>query len=81
MTNLKPPLISINSTIKNKELIIPCDKLRDIEMLRRYYGICDWDKWKGDAFVTLEHNIKTWAELYWYQFGTAKVDIKFKKAI
>ena len=81
MTNLKPPLIYINSAIKNKELIIPYNRLRDIEKIRRDYGICDWDKWKGEAYVTLEYGRKCWAELHWYQFGNAKVEIKFKKTI
>lgn len=79
--NLKPPLVSINSSIKNKKLIIPCDSLRDIEKIRRDYGFCDWDKWRGEAFVTLEHNVKYLAELHWYQFGNARVEIKFKKPI
>jgi hypothetical protein len=79
--NLKYPLVSIHSAITNKELIIPCDKLRDIEKIRRDYGMCDWDKWKGDAFVLLKNGVKAWAELHWYQFGTAMVEIKFKNFI
>jgi gamma-glutamyltranspeptidase len=72
-------IFEIVSPIKGIETIAVGGSIRDIERLRKTYGIGRWRKLKGVAVVRLEDGFECEAELHWYEaHGIGKKEIKIK---
>lgn len=72
----------IISPITNIEAIAVGNGIRDIERLRKMYGIGRWRKLKGVATIRLWNGSVRLAELHWYEaqklFGLRKYERRFK---
>ncbi len=56
--------------------------IRELKRLVRVYGIGNWLKKKGLAFVTLDDGLTFFAEVHWYEaHGIGKHELKIKKLI
>jgi hypothetical protein len=66
--------------ITDVETIAVGSSIREIERLRKVYGLGRWRKIKGVATVRLEDGFITKAELHWYEcHGIGKKEFKIKK--
>jgi hypothetical protein len=72
-------IFEIIGPIDNIEVVAIGSSIRDIERLRKTYGIGRWRKLKGVAVVRLEDGFECAAELHWYEaHGLGKKEIKIK---
>ncbi|MBA3438401.1 MAG: hypothetical protein H0T92_00840 [Pyrinomonadaceae bacterium] len=68
--------------ITNIETIASGSKIRDIERLRKTYGLGRWRKLKGIVLVRLEDGTESDAELHWYEeHGIGKQEMKVKELL
>ncbi len=66
--------------IADTEIIAVESSIREIERLRKAYGLGRWRKLKGVATVRLGDGYITKAELHWYEcHGIGKKEFKIKK--
>jgi len=66
--------------IADIEIIAVENSIREIERLRKAYGLGRWRKLKGVATVRLGDGYITKAELNWYEcHGIGKKEFKIKK--
>jgi hypothetical protein len=69
----------IISPITNIEVIASGKGIRDIQRLRRMYGIGRWRKLKGVATIKLWNGRIRLAEIHWYEaHGIGKREMKRK---
>jgi hypothetical protein len=69
----------IISPITNIEVIASGSGIRDIQRLRRMYGIGRWRKLKGVATIKLWNGRIRLAEVHWYEaHGIGKREMKRK---
>lgn len=70
----------IISEITDIETIAKGSGIRDIDRLRKTYGLGTWRKMKGIAHIRLSTGRIRLAELHWYEaHGFGKKEIKRKK--
>ena len=66
--------------IANIETIAVSNAIRDIEQLRKSYGVGRWRKLKGTAMIRLSNNKIRQAEVHWYEaHGIGKKRLKIKR--
>ena len=66
--------------ITGVETIAVSGGIRDLNRLRRAYGLARWRKRKGVALVRLEDGTVVRAELHWYEAaGLGKRELKIKR--
>ena len=73
-------LFEVISEIEGIETIAVGSRIRDIEWLRKTYGVGRWRKLKGFARVRfLDDGEEFDAELHWYEsHGIGRVEMKIK---
>lgn len=72
----------IISEITNIQIIAVGNSIREIERLRKIYGIGRWRKLKGITLVRFPDGFKFKAEIHWYEaHGIGKKEIKLKKIL
>ena len=70
----------IVSEITNIETIAAGTSIREIERLRKQYGLGRWRKLKGIALIQLQNGQVQVAELHWYEaHGIGRKEIKRKR--
>jgi len=68
--------------IKKVETIAIGSSIRDVERLRKTYGLGRWRKLKGIATVSLADGTVCEAEIHWYEaHGIGKTEIKIKSIL
>jgi hypothetical protein len=73
-------LFEIVGEIADVETIAVSGGIRDLNRLRRAYGLARWRKRKGFALVRLEDGTVVRAELHWYEAaGLGKRELKIKR--
>ncbi|HEX6899987.1 MAG TPA: hypothetical protein VF789_09755 [Thermoanaerobaculia bacterium] len=73
-------LFEIVGEITDVETIAVSGGIRDLNRLRRAYGLFRWRKRKGVALVRLEDGTVVRAELHWYEAtGLGKRELKIKR--
>jgi len=66
--------------IKDIETIAKGTGVRELNRLRKFYGIGNWKKMKGIAHIRLVSGKIKLAELHWYEaHGIGRKEIKRKK--
>lgn len=66
--------------IKDIETIAKGSGIREVNRLRRLYGLGNWNKMKGIAHIRLSSGKVKLAELHWYEaHGIGKKEIKRKR--
>ncbi len=66
--------------IENIETIAVGNRIREIERLRKAFGVGRWRKLKGVASVRFEDGTISRVELHWYEaHGIGKVRMKIKR--
>jgi len=72
-------IFEVIGEITDKEPIAVGSGIRDLERLRKTYGLGRWRKLKGFALVRLEDGSECQAELHWYEaHGIGKKEMKVK---
>ena len=62
------------------EMIVKGTGIRELNRLRKFYGLGNWKKMKGIARIRLSTGKIRLAELHWYEaHGIGKKEIKRKK--
>lgn len=66
--------------ITNIKIIALGNSIRELERLRKIYGVGRWRKLKGVGIIRLEDETIYEAELHWYEaHGIGKKEIKIKR--
>ena len=66
--------------IKDIETIAKGSGIREVNRLRKLYGLGNWKKMKGIALIRLSSGKVKLAELHWYEaHGIGKKEIKRKR--
>jgi hypothetical protein len=66
--------------IQNAETFAHGSEIREVDRLRKQYGIGHWRKRKGIASVRLSDGTIRLAEIYWYEAtGIGKRETKIKR--
>jgi len=72
----------IITEITNIEMIAVGNSIREIERLRKIYGLGRWRKLKGIASVRFSDGFICKAEVHWYEaHGIGKKEMKLKKIL
>ena len=72
----------IIAEITNTEIISVGNSIREIERLRKIYGLGRWRKLKGITLIRFPDGFTCKAEIHWYEaHGIGKKEIKLKKII
>jgi len=72
-------IFEVIGEITDTEPIAVGSGIRDLERLRKTYGLGRWRKLKGFALVRLEDGSECQAELHWYEaHGIGKKEMKVK---
>ena len=68
--------------ITNIEIIAVENSIRELERLRKTYGLGRWRKLKGIALVRLSDGFTCKAEVHWYEaHGIGRKEMKLKKIL
>ena len=72
----------IIGAIDNIETVAIGSSIREVERLRKTYGLGRWRKLKGTATIRLDDGTVCAAELHWYEaHGIGKKEIKVKRIL
>jgi hypothetical protein len=72
----------ILSDITDIETIAAGSSIREVERLRRIYGVGRWRKLKGIATVCLSDGTVCEAEIHWYEaHALGRIEFKIKRVL
>ena len=77
-----PPDVELLSDIAEVKTIAVGHSIRELDRLRRMYGLARWRKLKGQATVRLPDGAVCTAEVHWYEaHGIGRKEMKLKRIV